>query len=98
VKYCHKHYPELKDRDIASIFERLQRNQLIDLQHFLDYLMEKREQKKKQEEKNKKSKIKRGSSLATDTKALKEAGTLKGLIQALFRSRGKDTTPLFHSS
>lgn len=49
VKYCHKHYPELKDRDIASIFERLQRNQLIDLQHFLDYLMDKREQKRKLE-------------------------------------------------
>ena len=53
------------------------------------------------EEKNKKkdkNRLKRGDSLATDASAQKQAGSMKGLIQALFRSRGKDTTPLFHSS
>lgn len=79
----------------------MQRNQLIDLDHFLDYLRDQREQRKKMEEKNKKkdkNRLKRGDSLATDASAQKQAGSMKGLIQALFRSRGKDTTPLFHSS
>ena len=97
VKYCHKHYKDLKDREIASIFERLQRNQLIDLQHFLDYLLDKREQRRKQAEKNKeKTEKKVKDNLDESTK--KDANTLKGLILALFKSRGKDTTPLFHSS
>jgi hypothetical protein len=64
----------------------------------LDYLTSQKEQRRKQEEKNSKSKVKRGDSLLTDATAKKEADTLKGLIQALFRSRGKDTTPLFSSS
>jgi len=37
----------MKDRQIATIFERLQRNQLINLQTFLDYLQDQKEQQKK---------------------------------------------------
>jgi hypothetical protein len=39
----------MKDRQIATIFERLQRNQLINLQHFLDYLEDQREQQRKKD-------------------------------------------------
>ena len=70
---------------------------MIDLQHFLDYLLDKKEQRRKLEEKNRKKTIKRGDSLVKDERA-RQDDTLKGLIQALLRSRGKDTTPLFHSS
>ena len=80
----------------------MQRNQLIDVDHFLDYLRDQREQKRKLDEKNKKRKdgkrLKRGDSLQTDASAQRQSGTMKGLILSLFRSRGKDTTPLFHSS
>lgn len=98
LKHCHKHYKDMKDRQIATIFERLQRNQLINLQTFLDYLQDQRDQQKKLEEKNKKNKIKRGESLLEDASARKKAESLKGLIQALFRSRDKNNQPTFHSA
>ena len=88
----------MKDRQIATIFERLQRNQLINLQTFLDYLQDQQDQQKKLEEKNKKGKIKRGESLIVDTEARKKTESFKGLIQALFRSRGKNSQPTFHSA
>jgi hypothetical protein len=37
----------MKDRQIATIFERLQRNQLINLQTFFDYLQDQQDQQKK---------------------------------------------------
>jgi len=63
----------MKDRQIATIFERLQRNQLINLQTFFDYLQDQQDQQKKLQEKNSKGKIKRGESLIQDTNALKKA-------------------------
>jgi hypothetical protein len=87
----------MKDRQIATIFERLQRNQLINLQTFLDYLQDQQDQQKKLEEKNKKGK-KRGESLIVDTEAQKKTESFKGLIQALFHSRGKNSQPTFHSA
>ena len=98
LKYCHKHFKEMKDRQIATIFERLQRNQLINLQNFLDYLQDQQDQQKKLEEKNSKNKFKRGESLKQDAPARKKAESLKGLIQALFRSRAKNSQPTFHSA
>jgi ribosome biogenesis GTPase A len=31
LKYCHRNLPELKDKEIAAIFNILQKNDLIDL-------------------------------------------------------------------
>ena len=31
LKYCHRHLPELSDKEIASIFNRLEKNGKIDL-------------------------------------------------------------------
>ena len=53
-KYCHRHMPELSDKEIASIFNRLERNGLIDLQDFIDYMKRKEEDKKRIEDMNKK--------------------------------------------
>jgi hypothetical protein len=42
--------------------------------------------------------MKKGESLAQDEKAKKKAESLKGLVQALFRSRVKNAGPTFHST
>ena len=46
--------PELSDKEIASIFNRLERNGLIDLQDFIDYMKRKEEDRKRIEDMNKK--------------------------------------------
>ena len=44
LKYCHRHMPELSDKEIVSIFNRLEKNGLIDLEEFLNYLKKKQDQ------------------------------------------------------
>lgn len=48
--------PDLKDKEIAGIFNRLEKNGMIDLEDFLEYMKRKEEERKKIEDKNKKKK------------------------------------------
>ena len=86
--------PELSDKEIASIFNRLERDGLIDLEDFIAYLKKREEENRKMKEKNKiKEKGKKDASQPAD-----ETKTLKGLIKALLKNRPKDSKSLFHSS
>ena len=38
LKYCHKHFPHMSNKELASIFNRLARDELIDLQDLIDYI------------------------------------------------------------
>lgn len=94
IKYCHKHFPSLKNKELASIFNRLEKNQLINLQDLIDYLKNQEAEKKRLEEKNKKKPLKRQDTLINSF--ANSDKTLKNIIQALLKSRNKESTA-FHS-
>ena len=94
LKYCHLHMPELSDKEIASIFNRLEKDGLIDLEVFAQYLQQKQEQDRKMRERNK-TKVKT-QKILKPVKATQL--TVKIVFNQLFRSRPKHSERLFHFS
>ena len=93
IKYCRNHFPHLKERELASIFNKLSRNELIDLEDLIKYLKDQQKQKEKVEERNRRKE----KALTESRIELKDNRTLRSLIAVLLKEKLKTKNTIFHS-
>lgn len=44
LKYCHKHFPEFTDKQLGIIFNKLSRDNMVDLDDLIDYIRNQKDQ------------------------------------------------------